>query len=101
MTHLGNIKRKYKVTGVTKESANEKTFTMEKDGADVDVTVAAYFEERYKVKLRCVSCVLCIFVSVKLKYGRVSLLASHFAPFDNLPCSEICFEIILERQKEE
>ncbi|XP_065062835.1 protein argonaute-2-like isoform X2 [Rhopilema esculentum] len=52
VTHLGNIKRKYKVTGVTKESANEKTFTMEKDGANADVTVAAYFEERYKMKLR-------------------------------------------------
>ena len=51
VTHLGIQKRKYKVSGVTTEAVAKKTFKMDKDGTQVDVTVASYFEEKYKVEL--------------------------------------------------
>ena len=52
-THLGTQKRKYRVTGVTKEAVNKKTFTLETEsGEKKTVTVADYFAEKYKTRLR-------------------------------------------------
>eukprot|EP00794_Sanderia_malayensis_P004420 gene4420-5010_t len=52
ITHLGKVKRKYRVTGVTLLSTGCQTFKMENDGLVSDVIVASYFLERYNFKLK-------------------------------------------------
>ncbi|XP_054978744.1 protein argonaute-2-like [Sorex araneus] len=53
VTHSGQIKRKYRVCSVTRQTARHQTFLLQKEkGQTVECTVAQYFKNRHKVVLR-------------------------------------------------
>ncbi|CAH1733328.1 unnamed protein product [Aphis gossypii] len=53
VTHCGKMRRKYKVCNVTSKSAKTLTFPLQlENGQTVACTVAKYFLDKYKIKLR-------------------------------------------------
>ena len=53
VTHCGQMKRKYRVCGVTRNSAEFQTFPLQlESGQVIECTVAKYFLERYHMRLR-------------------------------------------------
>ena len=53
-THVASIKRKYTVWGVSSQSAERREFDVEDEttGRRTKTNVAAYFRERYNIRLR-------------------------------------------------
>lgn len=53
-THVASIKRKYTVWGVSSQSAERREFDVEDEttGRRTKTTVAAYFRDRYNIRLR-------------------------------------------------
>lgn len=53
-THVASIKRKYTVWGVSSQSADRREFDIEDEttGRRTKTNVAAYFKERYNIRLR-------------------------------------------------
>lgn len=53
ITHCGSMRRKYRVCNVTRRSAQLQSFPLQLDnGQTVECTVAKYFLDKYKMKLR-------------------------------------------------
>ncbi|PAA47622.1 hypothetical protein BOX15_Mlig010628g3 [Macrostomum lignano] len=53
ITHCGQMRRKYRVCNVTRRSASTQSFPLQmENGQTLECTVAKYFAERYKMKLR-------------------------------------------------
>ncbi|RLU15589.1 hypothetical protein DMN91_012583 [Ooceraea biroi] len=53
ITHCGTMKRKYRVCNVTRKPAQMQSFPLQLDnGQTVECTVAKYFLDKYKMKLR-------------------------------------------------
>lgn len=53
ITHCGNMKRKYRVCNVTRRPAQMQSFPLQlENGQTVECTVAKYFLDKYKMKLR-------------------------------------------------
>ncbi|CAH2050561.1 unnamed protein product, partial [Iphiclides podalirius] len=53
ITHCGTMKRKYRVCNVTRRPAQMQSFPLQLDnGQTVECTVAKYFLDKYKMKLR-------------------------------------------------
>jgi eukaryotic translation initiation factor 2C len=53
ITHCGTMKRKYRVCNVTRRPAQTQSFPLQlESGQTVECTVAKYFAERYKLKLK-------------------------------------------------
>jgi len=53
ITHCGNMKRKYRVCNVTRRPAQLQSFPLQlENGQTVECTVAKYFLDKYKMKLR-------------------------------------------------
>ena len=53
ITHCGNIRRKYRVSNVTRRPANTQTFPlMVENGQTFECTVARYFQEKYNIRLQ-------------------------------------------------
>ncbi|XP_022161620.1 protein argonaute-2-like [Myzus persicae] len=53
ITHCGEMRRRYRVCNVTRKSAQMQSFPLQlEDGLTVECTVAKYFLEKYKIKLR-------------------------------------------------
>jgi len=53
ITHCGNMKRKYRVCNVTRRPAQMQSFPLQlESGQTVECTVAKYFLDKYKMKLR-------------------------------------------------
>uniref|UniRef100_A0A1I8GV41 Protein argonaute-1 n=1 Tax=Macrostomum lignano TaxID=282301 RepID=A0A1I8GV41_9PLAT len=53
ITHCGQMRRKYRVCNVTRRSASAQSFPLQmENGQTVDCTVAKYFAERYRMRLR-------------------------------------------------
>lgn len=52
VTHRPDCKRKYRIRDVAKENAIQLKFTIEDESGSRVTNVAAYFEERYKTKLK-------------------------------------------------
>ncbi|KOB76404.1 Protein argonaute [Operophtera brumata] len=53
ITHCGTMKRKYRVCNVTRRPAQMQSFPLQlENGQTVECTVAKYFLEKYKMKLR-------------------------------------------------
>ncbi|KAL4712739.1 hypothetical protein ACJJTC_008036 [Scirpophaga incertulas] len=53
ITHCGTMKRKYRVCNVTRRPAQMQSFPLQLDnGQTVECTVAKYFMDKYKMKLR-------------------------------------------------
>lgn len=52
VTHSGHIRRRYRVTGITKKPALIQTFNLNTtEGALVEMTVARYFRDKYGIEL--------------------------------------------------
>ena len=53
-THVASIKRKYTVWGVSSQSAERREFDVEDEttGCRTKTNVAAYFRDRYNIRLR-------------------------------------------------
>ena len=53
-THVASIKRKYTVWGVSSQSADKREFDVEDEttGCRTKTNVAAYFRDRYNMRLR-------------------------------------------------
>ena len=53
-THVASIKRKYTVWGVSSQSAERREFDVEDEttGRRTKTNVAAYFRDRYNIRLR-------------------------------------------------
>ena len=53
ITHCGTMKRKYRVCNVTRRPAQMQSFPLQlENGQTVECTVAKYFLDKYKMKLR-------------------------------------------------
>lgn len=52
ITYAGNQRRKYRVNGLTRESAQDQKFPLEKDGKKTNVTVKNYFRDEKKINLK-------------------------------------------------
>ncbi|PAA61921.1 hypothetical protein BOX15_Mlig021460g1 [Macrostomum lignano] len=53
ITHGGQMRRKYRVCNVTRKPASAQTFPLQmENGQTLDCTVAKYFAERYRMRLR-------------------------------------------------
>ncbi|KAL3117936.1 hypothetical protein niasHT_005179 [Heterodera trifolii] len=53
ITHCGNMKRKYRVSNVTRRPAQTQTFPLQLDtGQIIDCTVAKYFYDKYRLQLK-------------------------------------------------
>ncbi|GAV05888.1 hypothetical protein RvY_15950-2 [Ramazzottius varieornatus] len=53
ITHCGQMKRKYRVCNVTRRPAQHQTFPLQlENGQTVECTVAKYFLDKYKIRLR-------------------------------------------------
>lgn len=53
INHCGQMKRKYRVCNVTRRPAQHQTFPLQlENGQTVECTVAKYFYDKYKMKLR-------------------------------------------------
>ncbi|CAG5124840.1 unnamed protein product [Candidula unifasciata] len=53
ITHCGTMRRKYRVINVTRRPAQTQSFPLQmQNGQTVECTVARYFMERYKMKLK-------------------------------------------------
>jgi len=53
ITHCGNMRRKYRVCNVTRRPAQMQSFPLQlENGQTVECTVAKYFLDKYKMKLR-------------------------------------------------
>lgn len=53
ITHCGNMRRKYRVCNVTRRPAQLQSFPLQlENGQTVECTVAKYFLDKYKMKLR-------------------------------------------------
>ncbi|OQV21162.1 Protein argonaute-1 [Hypsibius exemplaris] len=53
ITHCGQMKRKYRVCNVTRRPAQHQTFPLQlENGQTVECTVAKYFQDKYKIRLR-------------------------------------------------
>lgn len=53
ITHCGTMRRKYRVCNVTRRPAQMQSFPLQLDnGQTVECTVAKYFLDKYKMKLR-------------------------------------------------
>ena len=53
ITHCGAMKRKYRVCNVTRRPAQMQSFPLQlENGQTVECTVAKYFLDKYKMKLR-------------------------------------------------
>ncbi|KAJ6825794.1 protein argonaute MEL1-like [Iris pallida] len=53
VTHMGDCRRRYKITGVTSAPLRELTFPIDESGDEMHVT--RYFEEKYQFRCRHVS----------------------------------------------
>ena len=68
ITHCGTMRRKYRVCNVTRKPAQMQSFPLQlENGQTVECTVAKYFLDKYRMKLR----------------------------FPHLPCLQVCFYIFL------
>ncbi|CEF61129.1 Protein argonaute-4 [Strongyloides ratti] len=53
VTHLGQMRRKYRICNVTRRSAYSQTFPLDNgNGKSTECTVARYFSDKYNIKLR-------------------------------------------------
>ncbi|XP_055345664.1 protein argonaute-2-like isoform X2 [Paramacrobiotus metropolitanus] len=53
ITHCGQMRRKYRVCNVTRRPAQHQTFPLQlENGQTVECTVAKYFLDKYKIRLR-------------------------------------------------
>ena len=53
ITHCGTMRRKYRVCNVTRRPAQMQSFPLQlENGQTVECTVAKYFLDKYKMKLR-------------------------------------------------
>ncbi|KAJ6801017.1 protein argonaute MEL1-like [Iris pallida] len=50
VTHMGDCRRRYKITGVTSAPLRELTFSVDESGKEMRVT--RYFQERYQIQCR-------------------------------------------------
>ncbi len=68
ITHCGTMRRKYRVCNVTRRPAQMQSFPLQlENGQTVECTVAKYFLDKYKMKLR----------------------------YPHLPCLQVCFDFSL------
>ncbi|ERN10147.1 hypothetical protein AMTRI_Chr13g91340 [Amborella trichopoda] len=51
VTHRGNMRRKYRIVGLSSQSSRETIFTVERNGTSKRVSVYGYFYEVYNMKL--------------------------------------------------
>lgn len=52
ITYAGNQRRKYRVNGLTRDSAQNQTFSLEKDGKKSNITVRNYFKDEKGIQLK-------------------------------------------------
>ena len=88
ITHCGTMRRKYRVCNVTRKPAQMQSFPLQlENGQTVECTVAKYFLDKYRMKLRfphlpCLQVCFYIFSSVVCKKNII---------FYILVTSQICF----------
>ncbi|XP_077291844.1 protein argonaute-1 isoform X3 [Arctopsyche grandis] len=80
ITHCGTMKRKYRVCNVTRRPAQMQSFPLQlENGQTVECTVAKYFLDKYKMKLRYPH-LPCLQVGQEHKHTYLPLEVSNIVP---------------------
>lgn len=92
ITHCGNMRRKYRVCNVTRRPAQLQSFPLQlENGQTVECTVAKYFLDKYKMKLRHPN-LPCLQVGQEHKHTYLPLEVC------NIVCGQRCIKKLTDMQ---